>query len=164
VPPDQRGLIHENDVARLTTLRAVLDETFSTNLAKGATVSATGGRDERAKNPPAAVVDGDPRTYWAADEGATQASLTIDLGQPTAFDRILIQEDIRLGQRVRSFVVEADDGTGWRTIAEGTTVGYKRLLRFPKVGAKRVRLIIRAARAAPAISEFGLFSASPREE
>ena len=40
---------------------------------------------------------------------------------------------------------------------------FKRLLRFPDVTTSRVRLVILDARARPAISEFGLFLASPRE-
>ena len=158
VPPDRRGLIHENDVARLTELRAVLDETFRINLAAGATMNAS-SRDSAA----ARIVDGDPQTCWSADAGATSAAVTLDLQATTTFDRALIQEDIRRGQRVRSFTLEAWDGQRWQEIAAGTTIGYKRLLRFPPVTARRVRLHITDARLAPAISELGLYKAPPRE-
>jgi alpha-L-fucosidase len=161
VPPDQRGLIHENDVARLAELRAVLDETFRVNLAAGKPVlaGAAGGSAE----PVTVLTDGDSHTAWQAPAGARRVSMTVDLGTPTTFDRISLQEDIRHGQRVRAFTVEAWNGTAWNKLVEGTTVGYKRLLRIPSVEATQVRWTIEDARAAPWLAEFGVFRASPRE-
>jgi alpha-L-fucosidase len=69
----------------------------------------------------------------------------------------MLQEDIRTGQRVESFALDAWDGKEWKEIARGTTVGYKRLLRFPEVKSGKVRLRILEARAPAAISEFGLY-------
>jgi alpha-L-fucosidase len=43
------------------------------------------------------ALDGDKNTYWATDEGITNASITIDLGKPTLFNRFMAQEYIRLG-------------------------------------------------------------------
>ena len=53
------------------------------------------------------AVDDDKNTYWATDDNVKTASLTIDLGKPTTFNRFLVQEYIRLGQRVKAFTVEA---------------------------------------------------------
>ena len=75
----------------------------------------------------------------------------------------MLQEQIRTGQRVESFVLEVPDGQGWREVARATTIGYKRLLHFPEVTAARVRVTILDARDCPTISEFGLFKASPKE-
>jgi alpha-L-fucosidase len=163
VPPDRRGLIHENDAARLAEFRAVLDETFSTNLAAGKTAGADNVRANKAQFGAERAIDGERDTYWMTDDGVTRARLTVDLGQPATFDRIMIQERIELGQRVKAFAVEAWDGQAWQPVAEATTIGYKRLLRHDPVTTTRVRLIIRDSRAAPTISEFGLFKASERE-
>ena len=89
--------------------------------------------------------------------------LEIHLPRETTFDRILLQEPIRFGQRVAAFVVEIPAGDGWREIALGTTVGYKRILRIPPVTTDRVRLTIQEAIAPPALSEVGLFRASEDE-
>ena len=53
-----------------------------------------------------------------------------------------LQEDILKGQRVEKFVVEVRSSKkdAWRVVAEGTTIGYKRLLRIPTCEAKQVRL------------------------
>jgi alpha-L-fucosidase len=164
VPPDRRGLIHENDAARLAEFRAVIDQTFRHNLAAGQAATADNVRANQQQYGASRTLDGDYRTYWTTDDGVHAATLTVELDKPATFDRAMIQEAIALGQRVRSFAIEAWDGRAWRTIAEGTTIGYKRLLRFNPVTAPRVRLTIRDARACPAIGEFGLFKASPREE
>ena len=159
IPPDRRGLFHENDVARLRELRSVLDETFATNLAAGKPVTAS---ETSSEHPPKCITDGDPLSYWTPGE-AIQASFEVDLGGEVTFDRAMLQEQIRTGQRVESFVLEVPDGQGWREIARATTIGYKRLLQFPEVTAARVRVTILDARDCPTISEFGLFKASAKE-
>jgi alpha-L-fucosidase len=161
IPPDRRGLFHENDVQRLREFRAVLDETFQTNLATGkaATASSTHNRSHS----PGKLTDGDPTTFWAAAMTDTTASVEIDLGGPQTFDRALLAEPIELGQRVAKFTFEAWIDNGWKPVAEGTTIGYKRLLRFAPIRTNKVRLTILEANNSPLISEIGLFKASPKE-
>ena len=160
VPPDRRGRFHENDVARLREFRAVLDETFKTNLAAGARVKAD---RTRAGFDPASVTDGKGDTYWTTPEGVTAAALEIDLGRPVTFDRAMLQEMIATGQRVEQFKLEARLDGAWKEIARATTIGYKRLLRFPAVTTSQVRLTILDSRDCPTIREFGLFKASSKE-
>ena len=160
VPPDRRGLFHENDVARLKELRAVLDETFKTNFAAGKPAKADSAAEGHAA---AAAVDGKGDTYWTPAGDVTTGALEIDLGGPATFDRAMLQEMIALGQRVEQFKLEAWDGSAWKEVVAATTIGHKRLLRFPAVTASRVRLVILDSRSAPAIREFGLFKASIRE-
>ena len=77
---------------------------------------------------------------------------------PKTFSVLMLQEDIRQGQRIESFTLQylGEDGE-WHTVAEGTTVGYKRLMRFDPVTATAVRLLIGSARHTPVIAEYGLF-------
>jgi alpha-L-fucosidase len=162
VPPDRRGLLHENDVARLCEFREVRDATFKTNLAEGCPVradrAAAGGHD--AGN----LTDGKWDTYWTTADGVTAGELEVDLGRPERFDRAMLQEKISVGQRVERFALDAWQDGQWRTVAEATTIGYKRLLRFPEVTASRVRLRILESRDSPAVCEFGLFKASNKEQ
>jgi alpha-L-fucosidase len=46
-------------------------------------------------------------TYWTTDDEVKTATLTIDFGEPTTFNRFMAQEYIRLGQRVKAFTIEA---------------------------------------------------------
>ena len=73
----------------------------------------------------------------------------------------MIQEDITKGQRVESFLLEGYWDGNWRTLAEGTTVGYKRLVRFTECQPEKIRLTIRSARNAAHILRTGLFYARP---
>jgi alpha-L-fucosidase len=163
VPPDRRGLFHENDVARLRELRATLDATFRTNLARGKRVTADAAGPSDPKCPPDAIVDGDVKTYWTTAPGVVAATLEIDLGSGATFDRAMLRENIALGQRIERFALDARIEGRWKTVAEATTVGYQRLLRFPATTTDRVRLRILDSRDCPTLCEFGLFRASPKE-
>ena len=87
------------------------------------------------------------------------ASLTMDFGKPTTFNRFLVQEYIRLGQRVKAFTVEALVDGNWKELAKATTIGYKRILRFPSVKATQVRFSITDSKSCPVISNIGIYNA-----
>ena len=71
----------------------------------------------------------------------------------------MAQELIRLGQRVKSFTVEAWVDNAWKEVAKGTTVGYKRIIRFPSLNTSKVRFTINASKACPLISNIGIYNA-----
>ena len=158
IPPDRRGLFHENDARSLRGLRKLLDETFRSDLARGAAASAGNVRGGDARFGADKAVDGDPDTYWATDDDAA-ASLELDLGRPVTFNVAMMQEYIPMSQRVEEYVLEAWHGGAWSEFARGTTIGYKKLDRFPDVTASKVRLTILKARAFPMIRTFGLYRA-----
>lgn len=164
IPPDRRGLFHENDVARLRELGEVIDETFKTDLALGAAAKADNVRGNDPAHGAEKAVDGDPATWWTTDDDVTTGAIEFDLGKPVTFDRAMLQEQITQGQRVERFVLEARDGDDWKEIAAATTIGYKRLLRFPEVTARHVRLRITQSRDCPTLKRFGLFKASAGEK
>jgi alpha-L-fucosidase len=164
VPPDRRGLFHENDVARLKELRTVLDETFQTNLAAGRPVKASNVRQNDPAHAADKITDGDPATHWTTDPGVFEATLEIDLGRRVTFDRAMLQEQYTLGQRIERFAIDRWERNQWKPIAEATTIGHKRLLRFDPVTTDRVRIHILDSRDSPTLREFGLYKASPRDK
>ena len=60
-----------------------------------------------------------------------EASLEVVLPAPTCINRLMLQEYVPLGQRIRSFEVQVWRRDGWHTVAEGTTVGARRTVTFP---------------------------------
>jgi alpha-L-fucosidase len=70
----------------------------------------------------------------------------------------MIREDIKAGQRIEKFHFEAWNGREWKSFAVGTTVGNKRLLRFPEVKARKVRFVVDESRSQPAVMDVGLFN------
>lgn len=96
-PPTPEGLIDERDVESLRGFREILDNTFSRNLADGATAEATATRGNHQNFGAANVLDDDYDTYWTMDDGQTTGSVTVTLDQPTLLDVVQIQEYIPLG-------------------------------------------------------------------
>ena len=158
IPPDKRGRIHDADIASLNAMRKVLDETFSVNLAGDAGVRAS---DEAPGAEAKGLIDSDPATTWTTSGERDTATLEFDLPAERQFDVAMLQEDIRSGQRVEEFALEGYDGGLWRTFARGTTIGYKRLLRFPPVTSSKVRFRILRSRLNPVLSSFGLYRTPP---
>lgn len=157
LPPDTRGLIHENDAARLMELKLYLDEAFGNNLAgksRNIKISATGTRGK--EYAPEYTLDGEAETYWAVKDGVLTASLELDFGQPVEMNAVLIQEYIRLGQRVKSFTIEARIGDGWTEVAKGTTVGNRRILPFDIITTDRLHITFEA-KACPLISNIEVY-------
>jgi alpha-L-fucosidase len=159
VPPDTQGRIHPNDSIRLMEFRQHIEAVFADNLIKDAVVKATNVRHLSEKyNPAVALVDDNYDSYWATDDNITQAGLIFEWDVPKTFNRLLLQEYIPLGQRVKSFSLEYWDGQKWKLIDRQTTIGYKRILRFPTVTSDKIRINIEAP-ACPILNEIGLYNA-----
>lgn len=158
VPPDKRGLIHENDLQNLKSFRRILDQTFTENLASEAKILP----DVYTKIQKSAdLFDQELTTFWTSKKTSREKVLDLILPGDKVFDVLLLQENIRMGQRVEKFVFEILENQSWKIIADGTTIGYKRLLRFEPVKAKQVRLRITESRTNPTLAEFGLYKLPP---
>lgn len=156
VPPDNRGLICKEDSLRIAEFRSALDNIFKVNLAVGA--EAFSEKCRGCGFEPDNVLDGDYDSYWATKDNEKSASITIGLRGEKKFNRILLQEYVPLGQRVEAFHIEAQDSDGnWRTIADETTIGYKRIVMTEDCTSRAVRIVIDKALACPAINNVGIF-------
>ena len=134
IPPDLRGLINENDVQRLKEFSGYLKNTFARNY----------------------VLKGNEA--WHGTSGTVRQ---YDIQKDALVNAFMIQEDISKGQRIESFLVEAYKDGSWIHMAEGTTVGYKRLIRFSDTRPERIRVTIRSARGVADVAAVGLFYAEP---
>lgn len=153
------GLIHENDEKAALEFAATVKASFAENLAENKKATASNVRGNEKQFGAENLVDTNKDTYWATDDSVTTASVTIDFEKPTLFNRFLVQEYIRLGQRVKSFTVEAFTDGSWKEVVKGTTIGYKRILRFPGVEATKVRFSITGSKGSPVISNAGIYNA-----
>ena len=137
IPPDQRGRISDADVNRLKEFADYRKEIFADNRVKGGLKA------------------------WTARPGDTRV---YQLKPKSEINVVMLREDISKGQRMEAFTVEALTADGWKEIAKGTTVGYKRLIRIPAVVARQLRVKVDACRLAANISEMAAYYARPLEE
>ncbi|TDO68962.1 alpha-L-fucosidase [Flavobacterium chryseum] len=159
LPVDRRGLVHENDEARLKELVATIKEDFKTELLAGSKITTDNTRGNSDEFAPKNVVDGNKETYWATDDNVKTASIIFEFDKPKAIDRILLQEYIKLGQRVKTFTVDAKVDGQWKNIANETTIGYKRILRIERVTASALKINITDSKASIVISNIQAYNA-----
>ncbi|QIY75096.1 alpha-L-fucosidase [Streptomyces sp. RLB1-33] len=127
IPPDAQGLLPAADVVRLREFRERVDRELPEDLGRGAVVRSSPG------------------------------VFTVDLGAEREVDRIRLAEDIRHGQQVESFVVEAYGAGAWSRVAGAGTIGASRILLLPApVRARRWRLRVTRSRQTARIAEFAL--------
>ena len=153
------GLINEKDEKVALEFGKAVKQAFSLNLAEKAKANASNVRGNDKKFAADNAIYGDKNSFWATDDTITNASLTIDFDKATTFNRFLVQEYIPLGQRVKSFTIDALINGNWKELAKATTIGYKRILRFPTVKATQVRINITGSKSSPVISNIGVYFA-----
>jgi alpha-L-fucosidase len=157
IPPDRRGLFNEVDSISLMQWKKLLDDAFSVNLAFKSTVIATTHRGNSPEFSAKNLVDGNKETYWATDDNTKTAAIEIDLGNKKNVKYIIIQEYIKLGQRVKSFSMEVWNTNKWQLVANETTIGYKRIIKIDPVCTEKIRIQITDSKACPVISNIEVY-------
>ena len=131
--PDNRGLLPEADVKRLEEFGDWLRRTYG----------------KPANLPEPGIADGDPESW--------SEITSINLPRGARIDRAVSQEYLAEGQRVRRYRIEVRQGSAWKTVARGTTIGHKKIDLFEPVAAEAARLVVEAQLAPPRISEFNVY-------
>lgn len=162
--PDKRGLVPENQLEVLELTARVIRETFATNFACGAVVTAD---TSSPTNYAFLIQDGDLDTWWEAAPGRTNGVITLLLPGPVTFDVVSLQEAVaQRSQRIESFAIDIHDGIAWIQVEpipgeELTTLGYRRLIRLKlPATTDRVRIRVTGARLEPTLAEIGLYRQS----
>ena len=125
-PIAPNGRIHPTDSLRGIAFNKMIQEVFKTDLAKKAKIKARG------------------------------LETIIDFGKATAFNRFVAEEDIRYGQRVKKFSLEAEVDGQWQPLKDElvengdglTTIGHRRIVCFPTIKATKLRFTITDSKAA----------------
>lgn len=171
-PPNKAGILPEADVRVLKQLGTMLKNRLGNDLAKNAHIEVSNTRTAGAHRnyETANLTDGDAKTYWATNDGVNNATITLTWDTPQTVRYVMLQEYIRLGQRIKSFKIETStDGTTWKAAAPGvttTTVGYKRIIPLNGSTAnsygngtsvKAVRITLTDSKSCPTLSTLSVF-------
>lgn len=136
-PIAPNGRIHPNDSLRGIAFKKMIDEVFKTDLVKNA-------------------------------KKKTQGNVTlIEFQKPTPFNRFVAEEDIRQGQRVKKFSLEAFVDGKWQPLKDAlvengdglTTIGHRRIVCFPTVNATKLRFTVTDSKAEPIIKRTSVYLA-----
>ncbi len=171
-PPNKAGVLPEADVRVLKQLGTMLKNRLGNDLAKNAHIEVSNTRTAGAHRnyETANLTDSDAKTYWATNDGVNNATITLTWDTPQTVRYVMLQEYIRLGQRIKSFKIETStDGTTWKAAAPGvttTTVGYKRIIPLNGSTAnsygngtsvKAVRITLTDSKSCPTLSTLSVF-------
>ena len=141
-PVAPNGRIHPTDSLRGIAFNKMVQEVFKTDLAQKARKKTKGNET------------------------------VITFKQPTAFNRFVAEEDIRYGQRVKKFSLEAEVNGRWVPLRDElaeqgdglTTIGHRRIICFPTVEATRLRFTVLEAKCDPLIKKTAVYLAPPLTE
>ena len=155
IPPDKRGLFHENDVKSLRELGGKIRSAFAVNRAENAVFTAD--RDDGIHKADALRED-NWDTYFKTPDGENTAEITVTLPKSAEVSYVALKEHIPTSQRVERFAVDIrTPGGEWREAASGTTVGYKRIVRIDPVRTDAIRVRILDSRVCPVLSFIGIY-------
>lgn len=138
VPPNRLGRIDLEDEACLKEVGRRIQQTYKQYPTKRAKIRLS-NRDP----------GDDLKSFSFQQEPAECNSLQMNLDKPTMLNRIVITEDIhQTGQRVGQFelAVRKDSSEGFKIIHTGTTIGYKRIVRFPDSKITNIRFRVLSSR------------------
>lgn len=144
IPPDTTGRIPQVDALTLDAFGRMLGREFPVDLLQGARASATSELDS--EHGASSVLENNG-SFWqsALDEGCPE--LVLDFGTETAFDSLILQENIRTGQQIEAFDIAVQKGNRWKRIGKYTIIGYKRICRFKTTyRTRKIRIRIRSHR------------------
>lgn len=162
VPPNKEGLLASEDIKALKGFSKRISTIFEKNLLSK-NIDKNKTKKYKILKP---TIDNNYDTscklYRSNINGSYKerniTSFVYELKSPIIFNICALQEEIRRGQKVEKFSIDILTEKGvWRKIIQGTTIGYKRLLRFQKACTKVIRLNIEESRGDVFISEFGLY-------
>ncbi len=158
VPPNREGQIYPADEQALLEFQKLRAKLYSKDFARGARGKASNTRGNDPQFSPEKLFDDDIESYWTTDDGINTPSVEITLPRKATFDIVRLREQIRLGQRVEAFRIEAWENGAWKQIIDGKTIGNQVMLPTDTpVTTNKLRLTITSCPDVPCISELSLF-------
>ena len=136
-----------------------VDREFGENLAFLRPVNTSSVRRSESSDPRQfggeKALDGNPATYWMHGESRRSVTFEIDTEGPLVINALTISEPAGI-TNVRAYKIEGQVDSDYTLLAEGQTIGMRKVHTFPKITVWKVRLTILDSEGSPAISELSL--------
>jgi len=154
IPPNKDGLFHENDVRRLNEIGGEIRKAFAYNHANNNVKNITASSEKAGFEIGNAIKD-DEKSYYMSEKYNDGDIISIDIifNNECDFSKIVLAENIKIGQRIERFEILAGD----KKIYEGQTVGYKKIARFEPVKTDKLRINILESRTEPTLNFIGIY-------
>jgi alpha-L-fucosidase len=95
----------------------------------------------------------------AENNGGNSDTVTLKLPQASPVNHAILAEDVREGQRIRQYVIEGKQGDNWITlVANGSSVGFKRIDEFPAQTVSELRLRITKSAGTPLVTKIAAYN------
>ena len=93
-----------------------------------------------------------------AQTSGNKSRLSLSLKGTQTANYYILQEDLSQGQRIRAYRIEAKVGGKWKAVAQGTSVGHKRIEAFEPVEASGFRVVVEQCKGTPCIRNFSIYN------
>jgi alpha-L-fucosidase len=147
----------DKSTPRLPEFQPDVDKEFGPDLALHRPINTSNVRGSTRQFGGERAVDGDDKTYWATSDDARRMTLEIDTEGPLDINALVLGEAIGLEGRVQEYKVEGQVDSDWKLLSQGSTIGERKVDRFPKVTVWKVRLTVLKSNDYPAIRKLGLY-------
>ncbi|MBW4082513.1 alpha-L-fucosidase [Paenibacillus sp. S150] len=147
IPPNPRGVIAEADRKALVDLGHRIAQLEDASLMQAAAVTASSAGDSAAR-----LAEDEDGLCWKPDEEDKAPWVEIEFPEALALDTVILQEQILEGQRVEAFELWSETRQEWSKAAEGTVIGYKKILRLPQTRADRLKIVFKQFRGFPTLA------------
>ena len=152
IPPMPKGLLHREDVKRLEEMGRELQKRYGNNLAEGTEILV---KEENQWNAVKGVQTDDYETYYHGK--GPKAEFKISWKNPQRISAVILKENILKSQRIEAFEILSMRNGILASIYKGTTVGYKKIARFPQIESDSLIIQIIDSRIAPTLSFIGIY-------
>ncbi|MFM7679096.1 MAG: hypothetical protein ACKO83_09645, partial [Roseiflexaceae bacterium] len=152
LPVSPAGQVHPHDRAALLEFQSMRTRAFAHNLAAQAQFSASSQA-----TPVAGCHDGGADTFWMAEATDAAPWLQVQWAQAVTIHLVDMREYLPLGQRIHAWHVDVATATGWTTVAQGQSIGNRRLVSVPAVRTQALRICVDGAGAPAALGTVGVY-------
>ena len=152
LPPDTRGLLHENDVKSLIEYNKILSSQFNVNLAEGTAICSS---TERAGCEAQNIIS--KENAYAPLDSNKECEIVFTFKEATEINTISISELIELGHRVTNVDFLAEINGQWKQLFNSKVIGYKLCEHFDTVRADKIKIKINSALDTPVLYGVGFY-------